>query len=201
MPVILSAGQPTEFAAFVMAAGWIGFGVILVLGKRGAAKGNAQRDVKSWLGFLLQLAAYAICFAFYRPYFSPLVPMPLTAEEVLAVIAIALTIASVWCCWAAAHALGRHWALMARVIDGHELVSQGPYAIVRNPIYLAMLGMLLAIGLCVSRWQALAGAVIVFAIGTVIRIRSEESLLRAAFGPKFEDYARRVPAFVPRPWT
>ena len=127
--------------------------------------------------------------------------MSVSAEEIVALLAIALTVASTWFCWAAARALGRHWALMARVIEGHELISKGPYAVVRNPIYLAMLGMLLAIGLCVSRWQALvAAAVMVFAVGTAIRIRAEESLLRATFGAKFDDYARRVPAFLPRLW-
>ena len=34
----------------------------------------------------------------------------------------------------------------------------------------------------------------------LIRIRSEERLLRAQFGPEFEDYARRVPALIPLPW-
>lgn len=197
---MLSPGQPTEIAAVVMAAGWAGFGVILALGKRGAAKGSAKRDIRSTFGFLLQLAAYAICFVFYRRYFSPIVSMSITAEEILAALSIALTIWSVWFCYAAARALGKQWALMARVIEGHELIRQGPYAIVRNPIYLAMLGMLLAIGLDVSRWPALAIAVVVFAVGTEIRIRSEENLLRTAFGAKFDDYAHAVPAFLPFGW-
>jgi protein-S-isoprenylcysteine O-methyltransferase Ste14 len=200
MLITLHPGQPTEIAAFVMAAGWAGFGVILLLGKRGAAKGSAKRDLRSTFGFLLQLAAYAICFAFYRHYFSPIAPMSVSSEEILAALSTALTLWSVWFCWAAARALGRHWALMARVIEGHELIRQGPYAIVRNPIYLAMLGMLIAIGLDVSRWQALASAVAVFVAGTVIRIRTEEKLLRAAFGVKFDDYARSVPAFLPLRW-
>jgi protein-S-isoprenylcysteine O-methyltransferase Ste14 len=83
------------------------------------------------------------------------------------------------------------------VIEGHELIGRGPYALVRNPIYLAMLGMLLATGFAFSRWQALAAATVVFLIGTEIRIRSEETLLRATFGTQFEDYARRVPALFP----
>src|SRR5271169_2557484 len=177
MQLSLGAGQPTEIAAFVLAAGWIGYGVILALGKRGAARGDAKRDVKSSVGFLLQCAAYGICFAFPRTYFSPLFPMSRLSEEIFAGLAVAFTIASVWFCYAAARALGRQWALMARVIEGHELISQGPYAVVRNPIYLAMLGMLVAIGLCVSRWQALVCAIVVFAIGTAIRIRTEENLL------------------------
>ena len=91
---------------------------------------------------------------------------------------IAFTVASVWFCFAAARALGKQWALMARVIEGHELIRQGPYAVVRNPIYLAMLGMLIATGMAVSRWSALVCAAIVFAAGTAIRIRAEENLLR-----------------------
>jgi len=39
---------------------------------------------------------------------------------------------------------------------------------------------------------------IVFLAGTAIRIRAEENLLRGAFGARFSDYARRVPAFFPR---
>jgi protein-S-isoprenylcysteine O-methyltransferase Ste14 len=201
MQLSLRAGQPTEVAAFVMAFGWIGFGVILAVGKRGAAKGDTKRDAKSSLGFLLQLAAYAICFAFPRRYFSPLFPMSKLNEEILAALAGAITIASVWFCYAAARALGRQWALMARVIEGHELISEGPYAVVRNPIYLAMLGMLISTGLAVSRWQALCSAAVVFAAGTAIRIRTEENLLRGTFGAKFAEYARRVPAFLPRLWA
>jgi protein-S-isoprenylcysteine O-methyltransferase Ste14 len=197
---MLVPGQPTEIAAMVMALGWAGFGVILILGKRGAAKGSAQRDIRSTFGFLLQLAAYAICFVFYRRYFSPIVPMSVRGEEILATLSIALTLWSVWFCYAAARALGKQWALMARVIEGHELIRQGPFAVVRNPIYLAMLAMLIAIGLDASRWQALAVAVVVFAAGTAIRIHSEEKLLRAAFGVKFDDYARSVPALLPLRW-
>jgi protein-S-isoprenylcysteine O-methyltransferase Ste14 len=200
MLIILLPGQPTEISAIVMALGWAGFGVILILGKRGAARGSAKRDIRSTLGFLLQLAAYAICFVFYRRYFSPIVWMSLFGEGILAAISVALTLWSVCFCYAAARALGKQWALMARVIEGHELIRQGPYALVRNPIYLAMLLMLIAIGLDVSRWQALVVAVVVFAAGTAIRIHTEEKLLRAAFGVKFDDYARSVPAFLPLRW-
>jgi protein-S-isoprenylcysteine O-methyltransferase Ste14 len=38
---------------------------------------------------------------------------------------------------------------------------------------------------------------LLFGIGTVIRVRSEEKLLRAAFGKEFDDYAKRVPAVLP----
>jgi protein-S-isoprenylcysteine O-methyltransferase Ste14 len=40
-------------------------------------------------------------------------------------------------------------------------------------------------------------AIVVFAIGTFIRVRSEEKLLRELFGSVFDEYARKVPAVIP----
>jgi protein-S-isoprenylcysteine O-methyltransferase Ste14 len=60
-----------------------------------------------------------------------------------------------------------------------------------------MLGMLLATGIAVSYWPALLIALFVFFIGTIIRIRSEERLLRETFGAEFEAYTQRVPALLP----
>jgi protein-S-isoprenylcysteine O-methyltransferase Ste14 len=60
-----------------------------------------------------------------------------------------------------------------------------------------MLGMLIATGIAVSYWQALVIATFVFLAGTLIRVRSEERLLRETFGAEFEAYAQRVPALLP----
>jgi len=189
---------PAELALFVLALCWLGFGAILVVGKRGAEKSTKRQDFKSHAGFFLQCLGYAICFSYGRSYFSPIVRMSQAAEWIVAAFAALIAIASTWFCFAAARSLGRQWALVARVIEGHELIRQGPYAVVRNPIYLAMLGMLIATGLIVNRWQGLVAATIVFMIGTEIRIRSEEKLLREALGSQFDEYAAEVPAFIPR---
>ena len=197
----LIARQPDSIATvvdFVVMACWLGFGAIAVIGKRGAAPGARNRDLRSTLGMLLQAAGYAICFGAFRPYFSPLLTMSKTSEAILGAFTAFLALVSTWFCYAAARRLGKQWALVARVIEGHELISTGPYSVVRNPIYLAMLGMLVASGLAVSRWQAILPAIVMFCIGTAIRIHTEETLLRSTFGAEFEVYARRVPAFLPR---
>jgi protein-S-isoprenylcysteine O-methyltransferase Ste14 len=61
-----------------------------------------------------------------------------------------------------------------------------------------MFGMLLMTALAFSRWQTFIVGTAFFAIGTTIRIRTEEKLLRAAFGKQFDEYVQRVPAFFPR---
>ena len=58
---------PAWFDVCVLAACWVGFGVILVIGKRGATKTYAKRSSISHLGFVMQLLGYAICFLFPRP--------------------------------------------------------------------------------------------------------------------------------------
>jgi protein-S-isoprenylcysteine O-methyltransferase Ste14 len=93
--------------------------------------------------------------------------------------------------------LGKEWSITARMVQDHKLATKGPYARVRHPIYTGMLGMLVATGLAISSWSVLVAAIVVFAIGTWIRVRSEERLLRETFGPQFEEYARRVPAVIP----
>ena len=191
---------PAELAILAVALGWVGIVLILIVGNHAAAKGGRRRDRRSRLGLLLQCVAYALCFCFRRALFSPLVPSSRPGEQVVAALTIALTAVSVWFCWTAARALGKQWALEARIIDGHELIVTGPFGVVRNPVYLAMLGVVVATGLAVTRWPFLVLAVLAYLAGTAIRIRSEERLLREAFGHRFDQYARRVPALVPNRW-
>lgn len=98
---------------------------------------------------------------------------------------------------AAVKTLGKEWSLTARVVEEHKLATRGPYAIVRHPIYTGMIGMLLATGLATSYWQVLVLSLAVLLFGTIIRIRSEERLLRETFGVEFEKYAKRVSAIIP----
>ena len=111
-----------------------------------------------------------------------------------------LAYASCWLSIRAVQSLGKQWTYAARVIKGHELITQGPYGVVRNPIYLGMFGLILSTCLAFSRWWSGLAAVVFFLIGNHIRIRTEEQLLRETFGDQFDEYARRVPAFIPQPW-
>jgi protein-S-isoprenylcysteine O-methyltransferase Ste14 len=116
---------------------------------------------------------------------------------VAGLLAISAAIGSVWLTTMAVKTLGKEWSLTARLVEGHKLATSGPYAFVRHPIYTGMLGMLVATGLAISHWAALPVALIIFFIGTTIRVRSEEKLLREAFGEQFETYVRNVRAIIP----
>ena len=112
-------------------------------------------------------------------------------------IEIVFVVASLWMMAAAVRVLGKQWSLQARVLEGHALIQSGPYRFVRHPIYTGMLGMIIVAGLAWSHWIGFIIAILFVAIGTAIRIRSEEKLLREQFGAAFDDYKRKVPAVIP----
>ena len=176
---------------------WIVFGLAFLLRKRTPGVQEAKRAPVSSLGILLQSVGFMFVWLIGRTQWWPF-PPSFVGELVLAVVAVLLAFASSLFALLAARTLGKQWTYRARVIEGHELVTTGPYSVVRNPIYLGMFGMLLATGLVFSRWWNFLGAILFFLIGNKIRIRAEEKLLRETFGPQFDDYAGRVPAFFPR---
>ncbi len=132
-----------------------------------------------------------------RKYSTPLLSDSLWVGWAQAITAVALAIGSVWLCRWALHTLGRNWAVVARVTDEHELVQTGPYAWVRNPIYAGMLGMLIATALVISQWWGGLLAIVIFHVGTMVRVKSEERLLEQQFGNKFDEYRKQVPAYIP----
>lgn len=178
---------------------WIAFAGIFLLRKRPANVAEAKRNQFAALGIFLQMCAYFLVF--FQPPWQPFLPRVAAlsgiAGIVFGVFTVGIAAGSGWLIEAAVRTLGKQWALRARLVEGHKLITVGPYAHIRNPIYTGMLGMLIATGLAMEHWVALMIAVVIFSAGLVIRVRSEEKLLRAEFGEEFEEYARRVPAVLP----
>jgi protein-S-isoprenylcysteine O-methyltransferase Ste14 len=84
-----------------------------------------------------------------------------------------------------------------QVKKNQELTTTGPYAYVRNPLYLGSI--IIAIGFVVAArdlWVAIA-VLAMFALVYVPVIRGEEAFLRKQF-PAYDGYARRVPSLLPR---
>jgi steroid 5-alpha reductase family enzyme len=104
-------------------------------------------------------------------------------------------------CGAAVAAVGLALrAAAAGHLRKHEaLATSGPYAWTRNPLYLG--SMFLAAGFLAAgaSWLAALLATVYLAIFYPGVIRREEEELRAEYGASFEDYARCVPLFWPRP--
>jgi protein-S-isoprenylcysteine O-methyltransferase Ste14 len=79
-----------------------------------------------------------------------------------------------------------------------KLVVEGPYRVVRNPMYWGVGSVVLGEAV-VFHSLALAELAAVFAVGvTLFVLLYEEPALRRKFGAEFEEYCRRVPRWLPR---
>lgn len=190
---------PTLVFAIVMAC-WFFFAGTFIFRQKPPSPPDQKRERGSLIGVGFQGMAYAVVWGGHRDAFTLVISGSELSKPVAvaaSILAILAATGSVWLITVAVKTLGKEWSLTARLVEGHKLATSGPYSYVRHPIYTGMLGMLVATGLAVSHWAALLAALVIFFIGTVIRVRSEERLLREAFGDQFENYERRVPAIVP----
>jgi len=85
------------------------------------------------------------------------------------------------------------------VKKNRELATTGPYAYTRNPLYLGSMMMAAGFAVALMSWPLALLLAAGFAIIYIPVIASEEQFLRATF-PGFDEYCRRVPRLIPRPF-
>ena len=121
----------------------------------------------------------------------------LAFHPVAAIAGLALAATGVALHLRARRALGPFWSGPITVRAGHAVVTGGPYALVRHPLYLAIL--LLAAGSALAHPSlAVACGAAGLAAGIAYKIPVEERALRATCGDAYARYAAEVPALFPR---
>jgi protein-S-isoprenylcysteine O-methyltransferase Ste14 len=94
-------------------------------------------------------------------------------------------------------AMGKSWRIGVDPEERTALVTGGPFAFVRNPIYSAVWPTALGLALLVPSWVALVGLVgIAAALELQVRVIEEPYLMRT-HGDAYAEYAARVGRFVP----
>ncbi|KAF8973010.1 hypothetical protein BDZ97DRAFT_1778756 [Flammula alnicola] len=114
--------------------------------------------------------------------------------------------------WSCYQALGHLFTFEMSIRKDHQLISDGPYSIVRHPGYT---GILLTV-MGITYWHASPGSwarecgvfqtkigriaalayltlVTTISIGLILRVPNEDAALKRTFGKKWDDWARRVP--------
>lgn len=184
-------------ARIVVLACWAVVAVVAVSGyvaaerRRRRAGGNrvpVERSSTSLLGLTMEAVAFALAWG---------LPRSEAGAGILGWVAAGLAAAAAGLFTWAVRALGVHFRIQAVVTGDHQLVTNGPYGLVRHPIYASLLLMLISNILLVSRWEAAVAALAVYVCGTEIRVRVEERLLEARMPEQFAAYRARVPAYIP----
>ena len=158
--------------------------------KTAAGQKKVVRAPASRWGIILVGIGFACVWAYVRPAGFRKSTLSLIVSMILAPPSAALGVAAV-------RHLGKHWRYEAALSEDHELVQTGPYRWVRHPIYASMLGLFLAAGAAWTWWPMFTAGLVLFLIGTEIRVRAEDRLLADRFQETFRAYRRRVRAYIP----
>lgn len=109
--------------------------------------------------------------------------------------AVVLLAGLLFAVWAREH-LGTNWSRSVTIKQGHELITSGPYAVVRHPIYTGMLTGFLGTAIALSQVRGLVVVVLIFVI-LWLKLRMEEQWMRSEFGETYDAYTHRTAALVP----
>jgi protein-S-isoprenylcysteine O-methyltransferase Ste14 len=78
-----------------------------------------------------------------------------------------------------------------------DLAIRGPYAMVRNPMYLGRYFILLGFLMLLGVWWVLVVYTVVYWFYMDTRVEREEAHLRPIFGPRYDEYCAHVRRFIP----
>jgi protein-S-isoprenylcysteine O-methyltransferase Ste14 len=145
-----------------------------------------------WLGGLLFVLAWALAIG--ATALDPLEPLDATPVHLASLVLYALGLAGTL---VAQEAMRASFRIGVDDSERTELVTGGPFAIVRNPIYSAMLPAVLGLALLTGNVLALAAfALLLIALELQTRLVEEPYLLRV-HGAAYAGYAARVGRFLP----
>jgi protein-S-isoprenylcysteine O-methyltransferase Ste14 len=164
---------------------------------RGRATGLAARTLRWPVYLLIGIPFFAVAIFLWRP-------LPLALSPSLQALALAFGALlyfpglglALWGRLTLGEMYNVSMSVGVQLHAGHRLVTAGPYAIVRHPMYA---GIIMAAwgGLLLYRTWTCVFAAFVF-LGLLVRAHREEQALAAEFGPEWDAYCRRAPAWIPR---
>jgi protein-S-isoprenylcysteine O-methyltransferase Ste14 len=153
-----------------------------------------------WTQVAMVLLGLALCVPLFYFLWIPLIKIPIQVGRILDVIGLFVYLVGVAFVLWARRTLGKMWGLSTSrnvmLRDDHQIIQDGPYAFVRNPMYfgwwVAMFGLLLVY----PTW-----VVLLFLTFSVVsfsgRARREDKALAERFGLAWDEYKKRTKFLIP----
>jgi protein-S-isoprenylcysteine O-methyltransferase len=187
-----AAGQIISSVWVIVGAIWLISGIVSKASiRRQSAKSRLLQAVPVILGYIL---------LWDRDYSMGLLGLRFIRHSpAVDGIAVALAIGgAAFALWARFY-LGGNWSAAITVKQDHQLVCNGPYAVVRHPIYTGFLCAILGTALYVGQVRGLVAVALAF-IGWKLKSIQEESFMREQFGSEYDAYSARVKGLIPFIW-
>lgn len=193
-----------RIAAILIGLSWLiflGFWAVSARNVKRSADPAGGASVRLWIGAVIALVGVGMIArslaighgaAWLRDTLWPF--SPVRAGLAVAVSYAGLAIA-IW----ARTTLGRNWSARPELKQNHELVTGGPYAYVRHPIYTGLLVMFAAVPLFWPTTTTLI-LLLVVAVGIQLKLSYEERLMAGAFPEQWPAYRARTKRVIPLIW-
>ena len=174
---------------------WLVFAIVWFLAAL-ASKRTLRRQTPT--GRLLQGGIIALgFFLLFQPWnLQPLDVRFVPATQATTFCGIAFTAAGIaFAIWARL-TIGRNWSGTVTLKQDHQLIRNGPYRIVRHPIYSGVLLAMFGTAIGYGKVPCLIGLALTFA-GFWAKWRTEEQFMIEQFGAQYVEYRREVKAIIP----
>jgi protein-S-isoprenylcysteine O-methyltransferase Ste14 len=152
------------------------------------------------IGLLFILHPFLLTFLFYDNLLFTSIYLVILDAPVISYIGIAIYILGALITLASRIQLGRYGDGTITIKDEHELMTNGVYQHVRNPLYfgalLGRLGLALSFRGYIIGFLMISGFLILFSK----RIEIEETELEEKFGESFRSYKERTKKLIPYIW-
>ena len=171
-----------------------------LIGRSANLKPRTSREKLLWIGWFLVIAAWLgqpilIACGLGAPRLRPLTPALLNASSLavgIALIVLGYT-GTLWCY----SIMGNAWRIGIDQKEKASLVTEGPFRIVRHPIYLFQIVILLGVFLLLPTALSLLILIVHF-VCVSVKALDEESYLLRVHGEQYRNYLSRTGKFFPR---
>src|ERR1700730_11699576 len=176
---------------------WAVFGVYwIAAARRGKAEQTRELSLYRFVRILLLIITFALLFSRWAQvgplgwrFFPPL--------PVIAYIGFALALAGMGIAvWARIH-LGQYWSDKVVPKVDHQLISSGPYARMRHPIYSGVLLGVAGTALVIGEWRGVL-AFFLLLTNYAVKAKREEKILAGALAENFAGHKKRAGFLLPR---
>jgi protein-S-isoprenylcysteine O-methyltransferase Ste14 len=93
--------------------------------------------------------------------------------------------------------LDTQWSAQLQLTRDHHLITSGPYARIRHPLYAGLFGWCVALALLTANWIFVIVCLLAYA-GLAWRIPREEQMMIEAFGDEYKTYMQHTGRLIPK---
>jgi protein-S-isoprenylcysteine O-methyltransferase Ste14 len=126
-------------------------------------------------------------------------PEPLALAGIPAILGALLLLPALWVLIDSFVRFARSLGTPAPIAPTERLVVDGWYRFVRNPMYVAVVSIILGQVMIFWSWPALVYAAAIFGVIHLFVVSYEEPTLRTQFPADYATYSANVPRWLPRP--